>query len=47
MVIYNTKKNFISIEFKQLANLMAIRIKEVLIKAYNSIGLVKRYHIPL
>jgi len=47
MVIYNTKKNFISIEFKQLANSMAIRIKEVLVEVYNSIGLVKRYYIPL
>ena len=47
MVIYNTKKNFISTEFKQLANLIAITIKEVLIEAYNSIGLVKRYYVPL
>ena len=47
MVIYNTKKNFIFIEFKQLANLIAIKIKEVLVEVYNSIGLVKRYYIPL
>ena len=47
MVIYNTKRNFISIKFKQLANLMAIKIKEVLVEAYNNIGLVKRYHAPL
>ena len=47
MVIYNTKRNFISIEFKQLANLIAIKIKEVLVKAHNSISLVERYYIPL
>ena len=42
MVIYNTKKNFIFIEFKQLVNLMAIKIKKVLVEAYNSIGLIKK-----
>jgi len=47
MVIHNTKKNFTSIEFKQLANLIAIKIKKVLVKAHNSVGLVKRYYIPL
>ena len=47
IVIYNIKKNFIFIEFKQLANLIVIRIKEVLIEAYNSVGLVKRYYAPL
>ena len=47
MVIYNTKKNFIFIEFKQLVNLITIKIKEVLVEAHNSVGLVKRYHIPL
>ena len=47
MVIYNTKKNFISTEFKQLINSIAIKIKEVPVEAYNSIGLVKRYYIPL
>ena len=47
MVVYNTRKNFISIEFKQLVNLMAIEIKKVLVEAYNSVGLVKRYYTPL
>ena len=47
IVIYNTKKNFIFIEFKQLANLIAIEIKEVPVEAYNGVGLVKRYYIPL
>ena len=47
MVIYNTKKNFIFIKFKQLVNLIAIKIKKVLVEAYNSVGLVKGYYIPL
>ena len=47
MVIYNTKKNFIFIEFRQLANSIAIEIKEVPVEAYNSVGLVKRYHTLL
>jgi len=47
MVIYNIKKNFAFTEFKQLVNLIVIKIKEVLVEAYNSIGLVKRYYIPL
>ncbi len=47
IVVYNIKKNFIFIEFKQLINLMAIKIKEVLVEAYNSVGLVKRYYVPL
>ena len=47
MVIYNTGKNFISIEFKQLANLIAIKIKEVPVEAYNSISLIKRYYVLL
>ena len=47
IVIYNARKNFIFIEFKQLANLIIIKIKEVLVEAYNNISLVKRYYIPL
>ena len=47
MVIYNTKRNFIFIKFKQLANLIAIKIKKVLVEAHNSVGLVKRYYILL
>ena len=47
MVVYNIKKNFIFIKFKQLANLMVIKIKEVLVEAYNSASLVKRYYIFL
>ena len=47
MVIYNIKKNFIFIEFRQLVNLIVIEIKEVLVEVYNSISLVKRYYTPL
>ena len=47
MVIHNIKKNFIFTEFRQLANLIANKIKEVLVEAYNSVGLVKRYYTPL
>ena len=47
MVIYNAGKNFTSIEFKQLANSIAIKIKKVPVKAYNSVSLIKRYYIPL
>ena len=38
IVVYNARKNFVSIEFKQLTNSMAIKIKEVLVEAYNNIG---------
>ncbi len=47
MVVHDARKNFVSTEFKQLINLMAIKIKEVPVEAYNSVGLVKRYYIPL
>ena len=47
IVVYNARKNFISIEFKQLVNLITIKIKEVPVEAYNSVGLVKRYYISL
>ena len=47
MVIYDAGRNFISTKFKQLVNSMAIKIKEVLVEAYNSVGLVKRYYAPL
>ena len=47
MVVYNTKKNFIFTEFRQLANLIVIKIKEVLVEVYNSVGLVKRYYTLL
>ena len=47
MVVHDAGKNFVSTEFKQLANSMAIKIKEVPVEAHNSVGLVERYHTPL
>jgi hypothetical protein len=47
MMVHNAGKNFASTEFRQLANSIAIEIKEVLVEAHNSVGQVKRYHAPL
>ena len=47
MIIYNAGKNFISKEFKQYTVNIGTTIKSVLVKAYNSIGIVKYYHSPL
>ena len=47
MIIYNIGKNFISKKFKQYAVNMGTIIKSILIKAYNLIDIVKRYHSPL
>ena len=41
IVVYNAGKNFASIEFKQLANSIVIKIKEVLVEAYNSVSKVE------
>jgi hypothetical protein len=45
--VYDAGKNFTATEFKQLASSMSIKVKEVLVKAYNSVGLVEQYHVPL
>jgi hypothetical protein len=45
--MYNARKNFAATEFKQLASFMLIKVKEVLVEAYNSVGLVERYHALL
>ena len=47
MIIYNTKKNFISKDFKHLAIIMGITTKTVLVEAYWLIKKVKRYYIVL
>jgi hypothetical protein len=47
IIVHNAGKNFVSTEFKQLARLMAIIVKEVPVEAHNSIGLVERYYRPL
>jgi hypothetical protein len=41
MMVHNTRKNFAFTEFRQLANSIAIEIKEVPIKAHNSVGQVE------
>ena len=40
-IISNTGKNFISKEFKKYINAISIHIKAVLVKAHNSIGIIK------
>jgi hypothetical protein len=45
--VHNVGKNFTIIEFKQLASFMLIKVKKVLVKAYNSVRLVERYYALL
>jgi hypothetical protein len=45
--VHNTGKNFLSTKFRQYAKLLAIKVKEVLVKAYNSISKVERYYALL
>jgi hypothetical protein len=45
--VHDTGKNFLSTKFRQYAKLLAIKVKEVLVKAYNSISKVKRYYALL
>jgi hypothetical protein len=44
LITYNAGKNFASNKFKQYASVIGVGTKGVLVKAYNSIGIVKRYH---
>ena len=46
-ITYNTGKDFSSTKFHWLAKAFAIEVKKVLVEAYNSIGKVERYYIPL
>ena len=46
-MVYNARKNFLSTEFRQYAKLLAIKVREVLVKAYNSISKVERYYALL
>jgi hypothetical protein len=46
-LVYNTGRNFLVIEFRQHAKLIAIKIKEVPVKAHNSIKKVEKYYTPL
>jgi hypothetical protein len=45
--VHNTGKNFLSTKFRQYAKLLAIKVKEVLVKAHNSISKVERYYALL
>jgi hypothetical protein len=45
--VHNARKNFTAIEFKQLVSSMLIEVKKVPVEAYNSVGLVERYHTLL
>jgi hypothetical protein len=45
--VHNARKNFTTTEFKQLISFMLIKVKEVLVKAHNSVGLIERYYAPL
>jgi hypothetical protein len=45
--VYNARKNFTATEFKQLASFMLIKVKEVPVKAHNSVGLIERYYALL
>ena len=47
VIVYDAGKNFISRKFKQYAVNMGTTIKSVPVEAYNSIGMVERYHGPL
>ena len=47
MITYNTKKNFISKDFKHLAIIMGITTKIVLVEVHWLIGKVERYYIVL
>ena len=47
MIIYDTKKNFISKDFKYLAIIMGITTKTVLVETHWSIKKVKRYYTVL
>ena len=46
-IVHDARKNFVSTKFKQNARSLLIKVKEVLVEAYNSIGKVERYHAPL
>ena len=47
LITYNTRKNFVSKEFKQYTTIIGISTKGVLVKAHNSIKIVERYYSPL
>ena len=46
-IVHDPGTNFDSKEFKDNAKIMASETKTMPVKAYHSIGLVERYHVPL
>jgi hypothetical protein len=46
-IIYNTGKNFASIEFRQYTKFIVIQVIEAPVEAYNSIGKIERYYTLL
>jgi hypothetical protein len=44
LIATNVGKNFVSKEFVNNATSLAIKVKEVLVEAYNSISKVKQYY---
>jgi len=44
LITIDTRKNFVSKEFKHYAATMGATIKLVLVKSHNFIGMVERYH---
>jgi hypothetical protein len=44
LIATNASKNFVSKEFVNNAASLSIKVKEVLVEAYNSISKVKRYY---
>jgi hypothetical protein len=47
IIVTDTGKNFTGTDFKQAVNLLYIEVKEVPVEAYNSVGKVEVYYIPL
>jgi hypothetical protein len=45
--VHDARKNFLSTKFRQYAKLLAIKVREILVKAHNSISKVERYYILL
>ena len=46
-LVYDIRKNFLVTKFRQHAKLIVIKIKEVPVKAYNSVEKVERYYTLL
>ena len=47
MITIDTKKNFISKEFKHYAAITGVTTKSVPVELYNSIGMIECYYGPL